>query len=151
MKAVVLALFFVCYVSAQLIADFDDPPFFPGSSDNEDQINFPQNAGGGVHLPPFYPDAIFFDDQPQRANLPAAGYTTSADDGLTGAYPGQLTNRGVDPVRGIVTGANLNGGSSSASVTGRSGRGAASGNGFGISETKWPDRTNIHTGEFIGV
>ena len=133
------------------VANFPDPFDFPGNG--LDINNFPQNAGGGdengVHYPPIGdPDAVFFVDQP---DLPANnGWTTGLGGGLTGAYPGQITNFGVDPVRGIVVGANLNKGSSSASAGyGRSGRGAAAVNGFGLSETKWPDRTNIHTTDFI--
>merc|ERR1712039_181970 len=74
---------------------------------------------------------------------------TWAGGGFTGAYPGQIVGLGVDPVRGIVVNANLNVGSSGKAATGRSGRGAASGNGFGLSEPKWPARTDIHTTDFI--
>ena len=135
------------------VANFPDPADFPGNG--LDSSNYPQNAGGGdelgIHYPPIgAPDAVVFEDQPNLAEN--NGWTTGLGGGLTGAYPGQITNFGVDPVRGIVVGANLNKGSSSASAGyGRSGRAAASSNGFSLSETKWPDRTNIHTTDFIDV
>ena len=136
------------------VANFPDPPFFPGNG-LDTNTNYPQNAGGGdeagIHYPPIgAPDAVFFNEQPELAAN--NGWTTGLGGGLTGAYPGQITNFGVDPVRGIVVGANLNKGSSSASGGhGRSGKAAGSSNGFGIAETKWPDRINIHTTDFIDV
>merc|ERR1712107_288872 len=134
---------FVNFTVAQ-IATFPDPENFPGS----ESAIYPQNAGGGTQYPPNrQPGADFFEDQ---INLPQLnGYTTAAGGGFTGAYPGQIVGLGVDPVRGIVVNANLNVGSSGKAATGRSGRGAASGNGFGLSETKLPARTDIHTTDFI--
>merc|ERR1711874_923618 len=124
------------------IFNFPDPEDFPGAAG----ADFPQNAGGGTHFPPIGdPDADFFEDQ---VDLPATNGLTG---GLTGVYPGQNFGRGVDPVRGILPYANLNVGSSGRAATGRSGHGAASGNGFGIAETKLPDRTDVHTTDFITV
>ena len=145
---VLFAVLLLCSVAlAQTtIFNFPDPEDFPGSS----QADFPQNAGGGIHQPPIGdPDALFFEDQ---ADLPPfEGWTTGVTGGLTGAYPGQSTGKGVDPVRGILVNADFNHGSSGRAATGRSGRGAASGNGFGISDTKLPGRTDIHTTDFISV
>mmetsp|Transcript_20632 Transcript_20632/g.35222 ORF Transcript_20632/g.35222 Transcript_20632/m.35222 type:complete len:170 (-) Transcript_20632:95-604(-) len=144
---VLLGLLLLCSVAfAQTIFNFPDPEDFPGAAG----ADFPQNAGGGTHFPPIGdPDADFFEDQ---VDLPANnGWTTGLTGGLTGVYPGQNFGRGVDPVRGILPYANLNVGSSGRAATGRSGHGAASGNGFGIAETKLPDRTDVHTTDFITV
>mmetsp|Transcript_18488 Transcript_18488/g.26066 ORF Transcript_18488/g.26066 Transcript_18488/m.26066 type:complete len:173 (+) Transcript_18488:21-539(+) len=147
MKSLVLALALLFAVaSAQTFFNFPDPEDFPGNG--LDVANFPQNAGGGTHFPPLGdPDADFFEDQTDLP--PFEGWTTGATGGLTGHYPGQVRNKGVDPVRGILVNANLNVGSSGRAATGRSGHGAASGNGYGIAETKWPDRLDIHTTDFI--
>mmetsp|Transcript_63258 Transcript_63258/g.95446 ORF Transcript_63258/g.95446 Transcript_63258/m.95446 type:complete len:173 (-) Transcript_63258:67-585(-) len=149
MKSLFFGLLLLCsLVAAQNVFNFPDPADFPGNG--RDAANFPQNAGGGTHFPDLgEPDAPFFEDQ---TNLPAfEGWSTGATGGLTGAYPGQVRNKGVDPVRGILVNANLNVGSSGKAATGRSGRGAASGNGFGIAETKFPDRLDIHTTDFIST
>merc|ERR1712137_597002 len=142
MKSIVFGLLLLCgLVAAQVsIFNFPDPEDFPGNG--RDAANFPQNAGGGTHFPEIgEPDALFFEDQ---TNLPPfEGWTTGSTGGLTGHYPGQVRNKGVDAVRGILVNANLN--------VGSSGRGAASGNGFGIAETKWPDRLDIHTSDFIST
>jgi len=145
MKLVFLGLLLLCSVVVAQVFTFPDPADFPGNG--LDVQNFPQNAGGGTQFPPFGPGADFFEDQTELP--PFEGWTTGSTGGLTGAYPGQSLTFGVDPVRGILADANLNVGSSGKAATGRSGRGAASGNGFGIAETKWPDRIDIHTTDFI--
>lgn len=149
MKSLLLAFVLLfSLVSAQTFFNFPDPDDFPGNG--RDDENFPQNAGGGTHFPDLgLPDADFFVDQTDLP--PFEGWTTGATAGLTGHYPGQVRNKGVDPVRGILVNANLNVGSSGRAATGRSGHGAASGNGFGIAETKWPDRLDIHTTDFIST
>eukprot|EP00011_Vannellida_sp_DIVA3-517-6-12_P009023 CAMPEP_0114609100 /NCGR_PEP_ID=MMETSP0168-20121206/2916_1 /TAXON_ID=95228 ORGANISM="Vannella sp., Strain DIVA3 517/6/12" /NCGR_SAMPLE_ID=MMETSP0168 /ASSEMBLY_ACC=CAM_ASM_000044 /LENGTH=173 /DNA_ID=CAMNT_0001820011 /DNA_START=38 /DNA_END=559 /DNA_ORIENTATION=- len=141
--ALALLVVFAGVAAAQF---FGDPGDFPGNT--LDVANFPQNAGG-EHFPPIgAPDTLFFTGQNAGAGV-GNTFTTGLTGGLTGAYPGQVSNTGVDPVRGIVLTNLASQGSSSSSVTGRSGHGAASSNGFGIAETKYPDRLNVHTTDFI--
>jgi hypothetical protein len=131
---VVLLLNQICF--AQNVDNIPEPEYFPNDIHNL-LYNYPQDAG--LDNP-----AKFFDYQVEGGVGPT--FTTGFTGGLTGAFPGQVDNafQGVDPVRGIVV-VNLanNGGSSSGGGILRGGVGGASGNGFGITETKYPARFNL--------
>ena len=136
---VLFALF--VFVKGTTLPDEKEPTDFPGF----EFAVFPQNAGGGAQVPPVPHDGDFFGVLQQTI----FSFTTGITGGLSGGYPGQITNVGVDPVRGTIV---LPGGVTGASgshVTGRGGVGGGSGNGFGMTQTKFPDRLYLGTNQFI--
>merc|ERR1719198_1395316 len=142
LAVLVFVVFFALAANAAHLA-------FPGVF--YDQFGFSSlntnNAGGEATLPLGEPGNSGFANQPQDNGFPSV--TTGWTDGLGGKWPGQMTNRGVDPVRGTVN--NRGWGHSSSSTTSGSSGGAASGSGFALYETKFPQRTKLKKSEFIAT
>eukprot|EP01115_Flamella_aegyptia_P015076 TRINITY_DN8_c0_g1_i1.p1 TRINITY_DN8_c0_g1~~TRINITY_DN8_c0_g1_i1.p1 ORF type:complete len:186 (-),score=54.65 TRINITY_DN8_c0_g1_i1:138-653(-) len=142
LTVLVLVVFFALAANAAHLA-------FPGVF--YDQFGFSSlntnNAGGEGTLPFGDPGAKEFPNQPEQLGYPYL--TTGWTDGLGGKWPGQVTNRGVDPVRNTVN--NRGWGHSSSSTTSGSSGGAASGSGFALYETKFPQRTKLKKSEFIAT
>ena len=107
----------------------------------------PQTQGGSFETGPF-------NSQPVLTGVPYnfEGFTqalTPTQNGIGGAFPGQVIGTGVDPVRGVFRTARNGYGHSGSSATGRSGHGAASGDGFFFADTQYPDRTGLAATQFI--
>jgi hypothetical protein len=144
-----LALFaLLALVAAVCAQDFPvvgEPSAYPGSS-----VIKPQNQGGSLQTAgPFGATQTTLSGI--QYGFPGYTQVVTANQvpALGGAFRGQVIGAGVDPIRGVFRTARNGFGHSSASATGRSGHGAASGDGFFFADTKYPERQGLGADQFI--
>jgi len=135
MRTIVLLLALIAVVFATTGAG--ESKDFPGGTGSL----FPQDQGGDINS-----DGPF-ENQPQISGFVDRFGTQFDTTPFIGAV--ERVGQGADPVRHTVGAYPNVQGHSSGSVTGRSGRGAASGDGFFISQTKFPERVGLDTESFI--